>query len=922
MQLPSRSSPPHIPAPSTTAPAAVGGRFPLPPLGPRDCDVLSRARRHHFGPVDTQPHGGSAYTRIAAAANSQWALHRQGQELPVRPGSVVSPQTIYTGIETRPNGQEVYHAVFLNARMLVHNPITGQPGMRNGHAITQLYAAPTGDQPWPFEVPYSPARQLREDLSGYSASVHAELGRQRRYGSFQIGVDRQIERRSNIPEYAPPAPPFNSLILPNRHDPANSSSSLSMHSIRTRRDLNELTGILSALPSWRSAFLNATAAQSATNQAPTLEEGQIEDHTDITATGEEGTEGRRPDTPHPSRALRRVEHSRLTDDSEVLDAAYALAMLKRGRTREVPPATNARLERLQYEARHQAQIGEVDIDGLPRCVLRACRAPELAEQEQGREDLDEINVEEQPEPCGPTPEFRETSPGDADMELVEAPPTTEGGDTDAEGETDEEYVEAREMEPRESALGTAAPTEAAGKYAITKDYFSYSPSTSSSSGYSPAPHFPTRPGSLSPILVDADVTSFDPPNAAPGLLPGSQLNSPPEVFHPVSDLELGEHPTRVSPSLSEAATSGSDEDSIPALSDVSSDSDEMILYRPTLPLPKPTTYAIVDTKSIHDNVRYMTHHYLNPMHAQNQVHLVWVRMEALRLDREKALQDRYQKRNQELLSPLYQLLNLFEQSAHLLDHEASRTNGLIDTDLLEETRFPAGTPEGQQRTKEAESTIDTLLRGMALEFADGTLRVRDSARVVVSKDGQRVRNLSEEAWMQTPMYRAALALLASLCPDEIGCATVARILVDEFTRTTHIETLERGWNFTTTDLHRLTQIPPPYLLPQEYGHLRMLLYLFEKHDQMEVVRVINAVLDHQFRKAAVINHFLHGGLLTPTDSIQHAAGRTKVAQRTVLPQPVPAYNLSELRQRADFFLQASGPSSNRFTQNWVQVGAA
>ncbi|KAJ6447377.1 hypothetical protein C8R47DRAFT_1231459 [Mycena vitilis] len=857
MQLPSRPSPPHTPA-VPAAHSAAGPRLSLPPLAPRDCDVLSRARRHHFGPVDVQPHGGSAYARVAAAANSQWKLHRQGQELPVRPGSVVSPQTIYTGLETRPNGHEIYHAVFLNARMLIHNPVTGQPGWRTGHAITQLHAAPTGEQPWPNEVPYSSARRLRETLPGYSASVHEELGRQRRYGKHQININRQIERRSDIPEYMPPPPPSNSLVIPAREAAASPAPFSQIHTA-----LGRASALLDALPPWRPAFLAATAPIAPATDAAPLEAGEIDTNVALVPSVD-GKAARRPDTPHPSSALSRAARLPTPDDLETLDAAYALAMLKRGRSREVPPALNARLERLQFEARHHARTQEVDIDGLPRYVFRACRAPELEEQVQG--NLEGNHVDEPLKSCSPRPQSREESPEDADMELGEAPPTTEEGSSDAEGETDEEYEEARELGLRESEFGAAVSTEAAGKHAIIKDYFAYSPSAASSDGYSPAPHLPTRPNSLSPILVDADVTSFDLPHPAPGLSFNFHLHSPPATLHPAPDTTPAQHSTSASPARPEAATS-SDDDSIPALSDISSDSDEVIMYRPTMPLPRPTTYAIVDFKALHDNVRYMTDHYLNPMHAQNQVHLVWVRMDALRLDREKAISERYQKKNQELLSPLYQLLALFEQSAHLLDSAATRASGLIDADMLDDSYSPTDFSEGQQRAKDAESTVDTLLRGMALEFADGTLRVRDRARIVVSKDGQRSRELSEEAWMQTPMYRVALALLASLCDEEIGCATAARAFVDEFKRNAHNETLERGWNFTTTDLHRLTQVPPPYLLPQEYRHLRMILYLFEKHDQMEVVRVINAVLDHQFRKAAVINHFLHGGLLTPNDSL-------------------------------------------------------
>ncbi|KAJ6513924.1 hypothetical protein C8R47DRAFT_1207202 [Mycena vitilis] len=539
MQLPSRS-PLHTPAPSTTTSAFAEHR--LPPLGPRDCDVLSRARRHHFGPVDTQPHGGSAYARIVAAANSQWALHRQGQELPVRPGSLVSPQTLYTGLETRPSGQEIYHAVFLNARMLIHNPATGQPGWRTGHAITQLHAAPTGEQPWPEEVPYSTARQLREKLPGYSPSVHAELGRQRRYGKHQITIDRRIERRSGVPEFSTPPLP-NPLVLP--ENPAHSGATLS----QDPRPLNCITDFLHTLPPWRPAPLAATAPAPFFNTV-SLEDGEIDEVCAAHASSEEGT-GKRPDTPYPVATLR-AHHDALRDKSpEVLNAAYALAMLKRGRARTRPPVANARLERLQYEVRQSMQAGDVDIDGLPRYVLNAGRIPNPADDARSRETSSGSEEEQQVESPGSSFRPHEASPSDSEMALDEEPRAVRGremdaegnsgsdeasevvlgGEADAEGDTDDEYMEAREAEPlgtktSESTFGTAARTGAAGKHAIIRDYFSYRPSSSSSSeDYSPAPHLPTRSNSLSPILTDADVTSFAGAPDASGPPPGFLLNS-------------------------------------------------------------------------------------------------------------------------------------------------------------------------------------------------------------------------------------------------------------------------------------------------------------------------------------------------------------------------------------------------------------
>ncbi|KAJ6479197.1 hypothetical protein C8R47DRAFT_1074639 [Mycena vitilis] len=164
---------------------------PAPSL-PIPCGVLSRARTHHFGAIDHQPRGGTAHQRVQAAVNLQWGRHRDGQLPIVRPGSVVAPHALYTGREVRPNGQEVHHTILLNARLLVHNPVTGAPGMCNGHAMVHFYAAPTTDHTWDLETPFPTAEQVRSELPMYGDSVHREVGLQRRDGNFEIDISRQV----------------------------------------------------------------------------------------------------------------------------------------------------------------------------------------------------------------------------------------------------------------------------------------------------------------------------------------------------------------------------------------------------------------------------------------------------------------------------------------------------------------------------------------------------------------------------------------------------------------------------------------------------------------------------------------------------------------------------------------------------------
>ncbi|KAJ7858427.1 hypothetical protein B0H13DRAFT_1901810 [Mycena leptocephala] len=63
----------------------------------------------------------------------------------------------------------------LNARLLVHNPETGEPGAVNGHAGVQFYAAPNNGRVWNMEVPYVSDAQISAELPKYGLGVHREI---------------------------------------------------------------------------------------------------------------------------------------------------------------------------------------------------------------------------------------------------------------------------------------------------------------------------------------------------------------------------------------------------------------------------------------------------------------------------------------------------------------------------------------------------------------------------------------------------------------------------------------------------------------------------------------------------------------------------------------------------------------------------
>ncbi|KAJ7920772.1 hypothetical protein B0H13DRAFT_1867270 [Mycena leptocephala] len=183
-----------------TVPAAIttdsGNEIPdrgapfVSPLSPIPCGVLDRSRKGFFGAEDPHPREGSNLSRVQAATD----------------GSVVSPQTLYTGSERRPNGQEVFHAILLNARLLVHDPATGEPGARNGHASVQLYAAPNTDKVWDLEVPYVSDQQIQEELTKYGPGVHREVQHDTSYSEDESSVSdgSPIGKASLMSRVTPP----------------------------------------------------------------------------------------------------------------------------------------------------------------------------------------------------------------------------------------------------------------------------------------------------------------------------------------------------------------------------------------------------------------------------------------------------------------------------------------------------------------------------------------------------------------------------------------------------------------------------------------------------------------------------------------------------------------------------------------------
>ncbi|KAJ7622795.1 hypothetical protein DFH06DRAFT_1340676 [Mycena polygramma] len=82
--------------------------------------------------------------------------------------------------------------------MLIHNPLTGHPGMVNGHVLATLVAAPSDERPWPFEVAYPTHNEVHTSLSTSN------------YGCTIEPVPRSMD----IVDGVPPAPALSNVPLP------------------------------------------------------------------------------------------------------------------------------------------------------------------------------------------------------------------------------------------------------------------------------------------------------------------------------------------------------------------------------------------------------------------------------------------------------------------------------------------------------------------------------------------------------------------------------------------------------------------------------------------------------------------------------------------------------------------------------------
>ncbi|KAJ7680745.1 hypothetical protein DFH06DRAFT_1315485 [Mycena polygramma] len=849
-----------------------------PPLAPIPCDVLDRRRTHYFGAETRLPHAGTTLTRIRAASNIPWKQHRQGQPPEVRPGSVVAPQTLYTGHETRPNGQELFHATFLNARMLIQNPLTGHPGMVNGHVLATLVAAPADETTtWPFEIPYPSHSTLRTALPNMSRAIHNELGQQRMRGQHQLNVDRSITRlpgarnAMHTTRGIPPAPalppvplplvrsrvPQRARSTPPASAPANDSPyttvplNVALRQLGNQNIQYYLTHPPNVLPHFDISQMTRIGIDAKTGhhvlRLPPLPQfdapyGEL----------------KRPSTPGPPFRLL-TERPVLLEDAASEDESMPpaspiaegplVAEEERGRRPRicspVPRGwaqSNARLEKLQASAGRCAPSANPaqTSGGLPPFVFSVYRS--LAAL---------------------------ASPSEAP-----AVPSVESVGGDHPMDMDEPVVVESHNEETKAAIdfsrhGSEEDPEAVREYASS----------------------PSSLSSLSLISSNSHTYEHVQPPASDN---ASSNNSTSDRERPISRASTP-YPadcrsTNQSPQLRPLFLKGSDTGSLPSLVEIPSEEgslreeesgcvarDVPFLFADDKGRAAPITSGHSDLAGsavLNEQIGRIARPPSTPFNRTWPHIKEWTRHQAEFVSHVHNLQ------HEDALTFIRQADALAAQSPEILDEDSMAVDAHVDHDLVNQDGVSISDEECQRFADRVQS-IRGAVMDHSPDFASEPRCIPNLTSAPVSQDGSRHRLFSKRALEQPLEYRYTIYILARLHPDWIDVYTVLRCKVLAFNH--YFEDLfrRRGWVPDETLLHQPAPIQPPYLKPQEYARLRLFKYTLAFHGYDEVVREIDEFLQYRFREPEVVAHFLHSGLFETRDLyLDGASGETFVTRRT------------------------------------------
>ncbi|KAJ7615069.1 hypothetical protein DFH06DRAFT_1343921 [Mycena polygramma] len=818
-------------------------------------------------------------------------------------GSVVSPQTVYTRREQRANGQEVHHAILLNARLLVHNTDTGEP-----------------------EVPYVAADSVKKNLNRYSASIHREVER-----VYLPPPVTPFPCAMSIPHRSP-APL--AKLLPARLPLRRSGADTPPEHFRyltypadtppRARPVNSLTTNLIEVDTGNRVLALPTNA-----------------HPRLDASPRPGTPGL-PRRLHEGRPGLRRAHS--SDDAmeDILPAPPA------------PPGQPATLETAQSAARvppaqkpTQEEIGRFNAEALKRAIERkvGVEGGIPAEHLVDRQKELAAAVESDGESLGSTDTWSISS--DDEMSGVSSKENTavsavnNGLDDEDRGGESQEREAGPESRDERSRAGKRQPFGTANRAPRS------GPNDDASSRVR---HHPTLPASSIPPPPTASFSPPPAPSFSPPPAPRLRCIPLPSVF--TAETDVGDYfstnhrrddddprsptsdcrsmlltPDRPLYTTEPLATSSSSllsslSSSLPSLISFHSGPNAFHFVRQDDAPPKPATttkvvsdrsdlvlsqrspagHAIANEDELDFNIDCVFTGIPSAVFEPNEMTLDLPHMRRIIAHHDATLARRRQDENSKVKAVIDRAELAADHCAPYLDFDAMDRNQFVVIDTYQHVPRTRKTLQEVQERADHEEVMKKFLEAISVDCGDGTHRVRDELGVPVSETGDRARALSVAAMLNGAMYRLAIRLFAQPRLDEIGriAALRARVLYITYEGAELVDV--RRLTYNETLLHQPAPFPPPYLHGIEYMHLRLLMYIFAREGDLEISDGIANLLKYRFREPAVITHFLCAGLLDPNDTVVCEGVRIPVEHRST---PLP---------RADCDLRPSFHRANMFAQ--------
>ncbi|KAK6984202.1 hypothetical protein R3P38DRAFT_3232170 [Favolaschia claudopus] len=192
------------------------------------------------------------------------------------------------------------------------------------------------------------------------------------------------------------------------------------------------------------------------------------------------------------------------------------------------------------------------------------------------------------------------------------------------------------------------------------------------------------------------------------------------------------------------------------------------------------------------------------------------------------------------------------------------------------------------------------LEAVAMRYDDQRFQVPFDIPPPATPRYHRERAFSSHALWKGEDYRAVLAAEAQLNPFLLSLLTDVRLLVLKFMNQVLELLMRRHWFVEAKMLGKSTTPPLPFLHESEFYLFRLVYDTLSSHQQTDIVRTIDQLLDVDFKNREVIRHFLHSGLLdvktSDVDSTKDTDGRgmdnSGVTVETDLQARISVFNFS------------------------------